>query len=70
MTQFSTEQSGMFSAGSYDEASRTLTVQFRTNGYTYDVPNVSTSLGAEFMSSQGKSALWVSSIKHLGPVRR
>lgn len=69
MTQFSTSESGMFSAGEYNEATQTLTVTFRSNGYTYDVPGVSKSEGEEFMTSSGKSGLW-QSLKLKGPVRR
>jgi hypothetical protein len=70
MTQFTTAESGMFSAGSYDEASRTLTVVFRTTGYTYDISGVSPELGQDFMTQQGKSAIWHQTLKHLAPVKR
>ena len=53
MTQFSVSESGLFSAGSYDEQSQTLTVTFRDSGETYVVRGVAKSLGERFMA-QGR----------------
>lgn len=58
MKEFSITESGLFSAGSYDEPSQTLTVTFRASGVTYDVGGVPKTEGDEFMSSEGKSKLW------------
>lgn len=66
---FSTADSGMFSSGEYDEASKTLTVTFRNSGGSYVIPGVSKELGDRFMSSAGKSQLWNSELKRLGPVK-
>lgn len=69
MTNFTTEQSGMFSAANYVESARTLTVVFRTGGTAYAVPNVSPEEAQQFMSSTGKSGLWHSVLKAKGPTR-
>lgn len=58
MTQFSVSDSGMFSAGHYDEATRTLTVQFRSGDKQYTIDDVAPELGKEFMTASSKSAVW------------
>lgn len=67
-TNFTLTESGMFSAGSYDEQRQVLTVTFRTSGDSYAVPGVSKAEGSEFMTSMGKSALWPN-LKAKGPYR-
>lgn len=69
MPQFSLAQSGLFSAGDYNEETKTLSVTFRTSGVSYEVRGVDAELGNRFMSQAGKSDIWIRELRPMGTVR-